>query len=210
MDVCYHRRPLPPHVARPLINTATQQLYNNTQSGAVTSSGYVSRHGLTTVCAYAANTTLFQLQHVSLVNWIAVENAIRSAEGASGADLVRLLVDETVPDMGVDGSVYKSYYDQCPDNVDALFLLINGMGAIEGMAASQLRAKAVVGLTGNSDFNTHDPSQVASAAGVLYPIPVDDPLITNIPRRSLCNVRRGGCSLRDVHSYRLRRTRSDQ
>ena len=102
-------------------------------------------------------------------------------------DLVQLLVDDTVPDFGTDGSVYKSYYDACPDDVDALVLLVDGMGAIEGMASSQLRAKAVIGLTGNDGFNNQIPSDVAAAAGVLQPLPVDNPVVTNIPGGPFAN-----------------------
>ena len=170
-----------------LINSATQQLYNNTRSGMTSSGGYVSRYGLTTVCAYTADLALFNVQRMGLIDWISIENGVRSAAGAHGKDLVQLLVDETVPDFGEDGSVYKPYYDQCPDDVDALVLLVDGLGAIEGMAASQLRAKAVIGLSGNDGFNNHILSQVQTAAGVIQPVPVDVPYFTTIPGSHFAN-----------------------
>ena len=170
-----------------LINTAAQLLYNNTQSGAITSNGYVSRYGLTTVCTFAANVTLFNVQRAGLIDWINTENSVRSTAGAQGVDLIRVLVDETVPEYGVDGSVYKPYYDQCPDNVDALVLLVDGMGAIEGVAASQLRARSVVGLTGNYGFDSHATSEVKAAAGVLQPVPIDIPATTTVPGSHFAN-----------------------
>ena len=170
-----------------LINTATQTLHNQTQSRHTTASGYISPYGLTTVCAYTANVTLFEVQHSGLLDWVNDANSARTAAGAHEQDIVRLLVDETVPNYGADGSVYKPYFAACPDNVDVLILLIDGMGAVEGIAASQLSAKAVVGLTGNDGFNSNVPAQVEAAAGLLQPIPVDVPLVGDIPASRFTN-----------------------
>ena len=170
-----------------LIDSATQLLYNQTVNKQVKTRGYVSPYGLTTVCAYTANVTLFKVQRIGLLNWISSANAARRTAGAQTQDMVQLLVDETVPDLGVDGSVYQPYYDNCPDNVDALVLLVDGMGAIEGMASSELRSKAVVGLVGNDGFDSHLQSDVTAAAGLMQPIPVDVPYVTDIPGGPFAN-----------------------
>ena len=72
-------------------------------------------------CAYTANLTLFKVQRIGLLNWIDSANAARRAAGAQRQDMVLLLVHETAPSFGADGSVNQPYRN-CPENVDALVL----------------------------------------------------------------------------------------
>jgi hypothetical protein len=152
------------------VNNATQQYASRIAQGEASDAVYVSPHGLTTICAYHANVSLFQDQYTGVLDWMNKENAVRQAAGVTdAADLVRMVVDMTWPD-DEDAATYAPYYDLCPDDTDLVVCLADGLGSVAGMAASRLWPKAAIGMTGDDDFDISNPTSVTRRR-LLEPLP---------------------------------------
>ena len=143
----------------------------------VADGGEGSVHGISTVCMLTVNESLPEVRAAGVRQWIETENARRN-----NTDDIDVLLDGVWTSTPIGYSNYTDALAACPDGVDLMVLLASdsdGYDAVLALQASQLRPKAVLGLSTPAQLNVFDPSQVAVAAGWLLPV------ITEFPPSSL-------------------------